>query len=63
MLKFLKDGIVDHLLNLLLSPDLRPSAGVERIGPINIEAVSRIRNLEESFESDDVRREGWSISR
>lgn len=51
----LDDGIANHLLDLSLSPDLRPSAGVERIGTIDIDAVSRMRDLSES---DDVRREG-----
>jgi len=45
----LDDGIVDHLLDSSLSPDLRPSAGVERIETIGIDAVSRMRDLSESL--------------
>jgi len=48
------DGIVDHLLDSSLSPDLRPSAGVERIGTIGIDAVSRMRDLSESLSSQTM---------
>lgn len=54
MLNTLDDGIADHLLDSSLSPNLRPSAGVERIGTIDIDAVSavsRMRDLSESLSS------------